>query len=123
MSHKPDAWPDVAPRIFVEDPAALFEFVAAVFGATAEVRAGRPIEARIGDSIVMLSDISVRERLTACLYVYVPDLDRAYAVALQLGAESLEEPQVTPYGDRRAIVRDSWGNTWQMATRASEKSA
>ncbi len=117
MSHKPDGWPDVAPRIFVEEPAALFAFMAAVFGATADVRPGTPIEARIGGSIVMLSDTSVRQRLAACLYVYVPDLDRAHRVALQEGAESVEEPADTPYGDRRAIVRDPWGNTWQIATR------
>jgi uncharacterized glyoxalase superfamily protein PhnB len=22
-----------------------------------------------------------------------------------------------PYGDRRAMVEDAWGNTWQIATR------
>jgi len=22
----------------------------------------------------------------------------------------------TPYGDRRATVKDRWGNTWQIAT-------
>jgi len=117
MSHKPDGWPDVAPRIFVEDPAGLYQFMLAVFGATADVHPGALIEARIGDSIVMLGDTSARERLTACLYVYVPDLDRSYRVALDRGAESLEEPRDTPYGDRRAMVRDPWGNAWQMATR------
>jgi uncharacterized glyoxalase superfamily protein PhnB len=32
------------------------------------------------------------------------------------GAASLEKPMDTPYGDRRATVLDSWGNTWQIAT-------
>jgi len=32
------------------------------------------------------------------------------------GARSLEEPVDTPYGDRRAMVEDSWGNVWQIAT-------
>jgi len=26
-------------------------------------------------------------------------------------------PADMPYGDRRAMVRDEWGNTWQIATR------
>lgn len=25
---------------------------------------------------------------------------------------------MTPYGDRRAMVADPWGNRWQIATRA-----
>lgn len=117
MTYKPDGWPDVTPRIFVEDPVRLYRFMLAVFGATADVRPGAPIEAHIGDSIVMLSDTSVREPLAACLYVYVADVDRAYAAATGAGAESLEDPRDTPYGDRRAMVRDPWGNVWQMATR------
>ncbi len=28
----------------------------------------------------------------------------------------MEEPAVMPYGDRRAMVEDEWGNTWQIAT-------
>jgi uncharacterized glyoxalase superfamily protein PhnB len=117
MSHKPEGWPDVIPRIFVDEPIRLYRFMLAVFGATADVQPGAPIEARIGDSLVMISDTSVREPLAACLYVYVPDVDRAYRTALQEGAESLEEVRDTPYGDRRAMVRDPWGNAWQIATR------
>jgi PhnB protein len=33
------------------------------------------------------------------------------------GALSLEAPSDTPYGDRRGMEKDSWGNTWQIATR------
>ena len=36
--------------------------------------------------------------------------------ALQAGARSLEEPSDTPYGDRRGMIKDEWGNTWQIAT-------
>jgi uncharacterized glyoxalase superfamily protein PhnB len=32
------------------------------------------------------------------------------------GARSLEEPFDTPYGDRRCMIEDKWGNTWQIAT-------
>jgi len=27
----------------------------------------------------------------------------------------IEHPADMPYGDRRATVRDPWGNTWQIA--------
>ena len=32
-------------------------------------------------------------------------------------AESLEAPRDTPYGDRRAMVRDPYGNVFQIAHR------
>ena len=35
-------------------------------------------------------------------------------------AEVLEEPSDVPYGDRRAMVRDPSGNTWQIATYVRE---
>src|SRR5690606_36482240 len=118
MAYKPDGWPDVVPSIFVEEPERLYGFMVSAFGATADIQPGVPIEARIGESIVMLSDTSAREEQSACLYVYVRDLDHSYRVAVEAGAETLEPPRYTPYGDRRAMVRDPWGNTWQMATRA-----
>jgi uncharacterized glyoxalase superfamily protein PhnB len=47
---------------------------------------------------------------------YVADTDATYQRALNAGARSLEEPFDTPYGDRRCMVEDKWGNTWQIAT-------
>jgi uncharacterized glyoxalase superfamily protein PhnB len=54
--------------------------------------------------------------MPAFLYVYVEDTDTAFRSAIDRGARSLEEPHETPYGDRRAMIRDPWGNTWQIAT-------
>ena len=31
------------------------------------------------------------------------------------GVVSIEEPATMPYGDRRGMVRDPWGNTWQIS--------
>src|SRR5215475_5492530 len=36
--------------------------------------------------------------------------------ARDAGAVVLEEPADMTYGDRRAMVRDRWGNIWQIAT-------
>ena len=49
-------------------------------------------------------------------HVYVEDTDATWRRALESGATSLEAPREMPYGDRRAMVRDRWGNTWQIAT-------
>jgi PhnB protein len=70
----------------------------------------------IGDSVVMISDAQTRGPMRAFLYVYVNDADATYRRALEAGARSLEEPFNTPYGDRRGMVEDRWGNTWQIAT-------
>lgn len=107
----------MTPRIVVRDPAGLVTFLKTVFGASGDFHAERPTEMRIGDSVVMVSGDQYRDPMTAFLYVYVDDPDDAYRRALAAGAVSLEEPAETPYGDRRGMVRDAWGNTWQIATR------
>jgi uncharacterized glyoxalase superfamily protein PhnB len=54
--------------------------------------------------------------MPAFLYVYVENADETYRQAIAAGAESIETPADMPYGDRRATVRDSWANVWQIAT-------
>jgi len=115
---KPDGWPTVTPRIITGDVAGLVRFLKAVFDARGEDRDGVPAEMQIGDSIVMISDGGgEREAMPAFLYVYVEDADRTYRRAVAAGANSIEAPIDMPYGDRRAMVRDAWGNLWQIATR------
>jgi PhnB protein len=120
-AYQPDGWRTVTPRIFTDDVRGLTSFMRAVFGATGRAQAGRPMEMRIGDSIVMVSGDEVREVLKACLYVYVEDTDKTYRKAMAAGARAIEKPLDTPYGDRRAVVEDAWGNVWQIATRQAAK--
>src|SRR5439155_21236031 len=91
---KPDGWPTVTPRIFIDDVARLVGFLKIVFGASG----------------------GTREAMPAFLYVYVENADEAYQRAIAAGAESIERPGDMPYGDRRATVRDSWWDVWQIAT-------
>jgi uncharacterized glyoxalase superfamily protein PhnB len=101
----------------VNDVKGEVEFLRAVFDATGEVHADRPAEIRIGDSLVMVSPAGERELFHAFLYVYVANADEAFRRALAAGAVSIEEPLDTPYGDRRAMVRDPFGNVFQIAHR------
>jgi PhnB protein len=112
----PEGWHTVTPRIVVSEARHLVEFVKRVFGATGEYREDRPSEIKIGDSVVMISDARARSRMTAFLYVYVHDSDGTFRRALDAGARALEAPSIMPYGDRRCMVEDKWGNTWQIAT-------
>jgi len=106
----------------VSDAAAAVEFLRAVFGAVGDFHPDRPAEMRIGDSLVMVTSVGERERFPACLYVYVDDADRVYRRAIAAGATSMEPPLDTPYGDRRAMVRDPHGNVFQIAHRRGERS-
>jgi uncharacterized glyoxalase superfamily protein PhnB len=113
-----DGWRTVTPRMITNDVDGLVEFLRSVFDARGERRAGAPTEMRIGDSIIMISDGGgVRETMPAFLDVYVENADKTYQRAIDSGAQPIEGPMDTPYGDRRATIQDSWGNTWQIATR------
>lgn len=114
---RPQERPTVTPRIITRDPAGLAGFIRQVFGAQGEVEGDRPAEMRFGDSLVMVSDGGgVHAAAPAFLMVYVDDADSVFAVAVAAGAAATENPADMPWGDRRATVRDGWGNTWQIAT-------
>jgi PhnB protein len=112
----PKGWHTVTPRIVVHDAQQLVDFVKQVFGATGDHRPDVPAVLSIGDSIVMISDAGIRDPTPAFLYVYVDNTDETYRRAVEAGARSLEEPSDLPYGDRRGMVEDRWGNTGQIAT-------
>jgi uncharacterized glyoxalase superfamily protein PhnB len=112
----PEGWHTVTPRIVVDDPAGLVTFLKTVFRAAGDYLEDVPSVLRIGDSIVMVSGTGARSAMPAFLYVYVDDADETYRRAVDAGAVSIEEPQGTPYGDRRAMIADPCGNHWQIAT-------
>jgi len=114
---KPDRWPTVTPRLFTADVEGLAAFLRATFDATGDCLAGRPAEMRIGESIIMVSDgAGMRRAAPGFLYVYVEDADDTWRKAVAAGARSIEPPTDMPYGDRRSMVEDPWGNAWQIAT-------
>jgi len=79
---------------------------------------GFHIEAQVGDGVVVLesSDVWTPEQPRSSIYVYVPDVDTAYAKALALGATSLQAPVDKPYRERACGVNDPFGNTWYLST-------
>jgi PhnB protein len=114
---QPDSLGTVTPRIVVSNPEALVAFIKHVFAAQGEYRTGQPTQIRIGDSVIMVSGTEAgRDVFPAFLYVYVEDADAIYQRAVAMKARSIEAPSDMPYGDRRAMVRDVWGNVWQIAT-------
>jgi PhnB protein len=118
----PEGWHTVTPRLFVNDAAKLVELLKHAFGASGTFRTDGPSEIRIGDSLVMVSEAGAREAMPTFLYLYLEDTDGAYRRALEAGATVIEEPCDMFYGDRRATVRDPFGNIWQIATHKEDLS-
>jgi PhnB protein len=116
QSFVPPGWPRMATRIFADDARGLVRFLAAVFDASGDYQENRPSEIRIGDSVLLVSGTTERRPHGAILYVYVEDTDATFRRALAAGAKPVEPPAIMPYGDRRAMIEDRWGNTWQIAT-------
>jgi uncharacterized glyoxalase superfamily protein PhnB len=120
--YKPDGYNAVSPYLLVKDVRGMLDFLSHAFGAT-ELRrqvdadgAIRHAEVRIDDSVLMMGCRPGAE-LIASVHVYVEDVDRVYARALDQGATSLSEPRDQPYGDRTAGVQDVQGNYWWIGTR------
>ena len=113
-SNPRDGYRSVTTRIVVDDVAAQAEFLRHVFDATGDIDPSRPLEIRIGDSL-LISSTGERPAFPAFLYIYVDDADTTFERAIDAGAIAIEEPRDTPYGDRRAMVRDPFGNVFQIA--------
>jgi PhnB protein len=121
----PEGYHSVTPYVLVDDAKSVLEFAKHVFEAEELVNMSTPdgkighAEIRIGDSIIMMADASTSDQgvsMPTLLHVYVEDVDKVYAAALEAGATSLREPADQFYGDRSAGVKDSAGNHWWLAT-------
>jgi uncharacterized glyoxalase superfamily protein PhnB len=72
---------------------------------------------RIGDSMVMIAQATEpAHAMPASLYLYLPNVDATYQLAIKAGATSVMEPADQFYGDRCGGVKDSAGNQWFLAT-------
>jgi PhnB protein len=118
-SNTPPGWHTLTPRLVAQNAQGLVDFLVYVFAATGKYESASPTIMQIGDSKVMISEAGARSAKTAFLYVYVADVDLAHRRAIERGATSIEEPFETPYGDRRCMVGDRWGNAWQIARAAT----
>ncbi|WP_137931295.1 VOC family protein [Mesorhizobium comanense] len=117
VNHVPEGRHTVTPRLIASDVAGLVEFIRVVFGAQGDHVPDRPVELKVGDSIIMVSDGGgLRPSMPGMLYVYVADTDATFQSAIRSGARIIEPPSDMPWGDRRATVADNWGNIWQIAT-------
>jgi PhnB protein len=120
----PEGFHSVTPYLTVRGAEKVIDFLKGTFGAQAEREPmkrpdGKIMHAmlKIGDSPVMLAEESdTAKATTSSLYVYVPNADSVYQLAIKAGGKSVMEPADMFYGDRCAAVKDPSGNTWSIAT-------
>jgi len=75
-------------------------------------------EVRIDDSVLMIADgVEGWPPVQGHVHVYVADVDATYRLALEAGAESVQEPVQKEDEDKRGGVKDPGGTTWWIATR------
>ena len=123
MADNMDTYRTVTPYLVVADADLELRFLKTVFGATEASCQRNPdqtvmhAELNVGNSLIMLGQAGGDSKpLPAALYVWVPDVDAAYARALQAGAASQSAPEDKPYGHRNAGVVDQNGITWWIGS-------
>jgi uncharacterized glyoxalase superfamily protein PhnB len=107
----------------VKDAPRFFEFLKKAVNAEEIQRiqwpAGFYAEARVGNSVMSVSETSNHawmKPLATMLYLYVPDADASFDLAIRAGAKSISPVSDKPYGDRSGGVEDEWGHQWYFAT-------
>jgi PhnB protein len=133
----PDGYPQVIPYLSMEGAADAIEFYCSVLGATERVRMDAPegkighAELDIGGSVIMLADVfpemggPTAKSLGGTpitIMVYVDDVDKVFAKALEKGATETSPVQNQFYGDRSGVFEDAWGYKWNVATHVEDVS-
>jgi len=133
VSAIPEGYPQMSPYLIVENGAAAIDFYCSVFGGTEIMRMDEPggkighAEVKVGTAVIMLADehpdIGALAPKTVGgtpvqILLYVEDVDKIYAAAIEAGATPLGEGGVSDqfYGDRVGQFLDPFGHKWHIAT-------
>lgn len=128
VPNPPTGWPRIVPHLVYDDVNAAVDWMTDVFG-FAERTWARHAEAdgviartqmQVFDSIITVGVPSVHagspaEGVSDMLYVYVDDVDRHYARAVERGAKIALDLDDMPWGDRRYQTTDPEGHQWVFA--------
>ena len=125
----PEGYHTVTPFLNVEGANEALAFYKKAFGAEERVRMPTPdakimhSEIKIGDSIVMVSDVMMNAATKSSIHLYVPDADVVWNRATDAGAK-VEMPIADMFwGDRYGVLSDKWGNRWAVATHKEDVSS
>jgi uncharacterized glyoxalase superfamily protein PhnB len=127
----------ITPHLVVDGAADAIQFYKKAFGAQEVMRMPGPdgklghAMLRIGDSMLMLADEYPQwesfgplalKGSPVTLHLSVPDVDAAFARALEAGATVRMPLADMFWGDRYGIVQDPFGHRWSLATHVRDVS-
>jgi uncharacterized glyoxalase superfamily protein PhnB len=121
--------PRITPYLLYEDASEAVKWLARAFGFR-ELTAHRDPNGRVTHAELLLGEDGLLllgqppagyknpknlGQKTQSLYVHVDDVDAHCAHSRSCGATIIEEPNDTPYGDRRYGAHDPEGHVWYFA--------
>jgi PhnB protein len=123
----------VVPYLMVRDGRAALDFYQKAFGAKVLYLAPMPgmagifAQFKIGESYLQLTDMPAFDPkgprspetlggTSVVLEMYVEDVDKSFARAVEAGGTPLLPPTDMFFGDRYSWVGDPWGHVWALAT-------
>ena len=123
----------VVPYLMVTDARAALDFYQKAFGAKVIYEGTIPgmpgifAQFKIGESYLQLTDMPGHDPkgprspetlggTSVVLEMYVDDVDKSFAHAVQLGGKPMLSPTDMFFGDRYSWVGDPWGHVWALAT-------
>lgn len=133
----PEGFHSLTPYLIVDGAEAAIELYKRAFGAEVlsvhRMPDGKVLNAqlRIGDSVLMLNDewpeygaLGPKKigDTAVTIHIYTDDVDGLWQRALAAGMEPRMPLDQQPWGDRYGSVKDSFGHSWSMATRAEQVS-
>ena len=132
----PEGYDSVTPMFVVKDARKAIEFYRRAFGAQERFTMPGPdgkgvmhAELQIGNSIIMMGEecpeypsksAETMGGSPVSFYLYLENVDEAFRIALEAGAEAREPVQDMFWGDRAGTVQDPFGYTWMLATHIND---
>ncbi len=131
MKHefKPKGYNSVSPYFVVDGANKLIALLIKIFDAKQLRRYDMPdgtimhAEIKIDDSVLMFGNSSDEFPPNKLLtHIYVPNVDKVYQKAIDLGCEPMERPKEKEGDpDRRGSFKDFAGNIWSIGTQISDE--
>jgi len=133
----PDGYDSLIPYLVVRNAAKAIEFYGKLFGATQIERMDAPdgsrimhAELKIRGHVLMLGDENPQMNIFSpqsmqgpppvSVFIYVPDVDRVFAKAVELGSKPIMPPADMFWGDRYGRFVDPFGHNWAVATHTKD---
>ena len=129
QEYKPEGYNSVSPYFVVDGANKLIDLLVKIFDAEQLRKYPMPdgtimhAEIKIDDSVLMFSDSSERfPSIKMLTHIYVPNVDKAFQKAIDLGCEPLESPKEREGDpDRRGSFKDFAGNIWSIGTQINKQ--